>query len=147
MIDINLNTTIYFNTGQIILTGACAFGVFLLTSAIHHLVGKINRWWNPRIASFIFSLLTGIGAHLLFIDELEPLHILIMMGDICIIYLCAIGLNTLLGKPVYLLFEFTDIREKAVQEKEKANRQSKEIITSGENWQTRWFDSVDNRSF
>jgi len=111
----------------------CALVVLLVTSIIHHLVGRITRWWNPRWAGFLFSLVTGIVVQFLFTRMFEPLHVIILIGNIVLIYLSAVGINTLMGKPAV---SFTDVEQASAKGiiKEAPGMEIKET------WQTRWFD-------
>jgi hypothetical protein len=118
--------------GIAVLIGS-ALVVLVVTSIIHHLVGRITRWWNPRWASFLFSLVIGMAIQIRFIRMLEPLHIIIIIGNIVLIYLSAVGINALIGKPAVT---FTGVEQAA------ARGIIKEVPTVEikETWQTQWFD-------
>jgi hypothetical protein len=102
----------FLNINQIILIGGCALLVVLITSTIHHLVGKITRWWNPKWASFLFSGVIGGIFQLHFVEVLELFHVLIMISNILLIFLTAVGLNAVVGKPPLVLMDFESLNEK-----------------------------------
>lgn len=113
--------------------GGCVLVVVIITSALHHLVKKITRWWNPKWASLVFSILTGGMAQLHFIEVLEPLHIVFIIGNIGMIYLAAIGINAILGKPIIPITDAEFAEKRGIYEKASMDMEK-------ETWQTRWFD-------
>ena len=124
---------IFFNIGQTVVIGVCALVVVIITSIIHHCVGKITRWWNPKWASFLFSAITGGVAQFLFVEVLEPFLVLIIMANIVLIYLSAVGFNAAVGKPVEL---FTDFET----EETRGMKGKASIPAFRETWRTRWFE-------
>jgi len=125
----------FFNISQTLTIGGCALVVVLITSVIHHWIGKITRWWDPKWASFLFSLVIGVIVQLQFIEVLEPLHILVILWNNCLIYLTAVGFNAAVGRPVEVLAEISDAQKKGKTEDEYTPF----IISSEETWRTRWF--------
>jgi hypothetical protein len=123
----------FFNIGQTAVMGGCVLVVVIITSALHHLVKRITRWWNPKWASLGFSILIGGTAQLHFIEVLEPLHIVFMTGNIVIIYLAAMGINAVLGKPVIPITDAEYEEKRGIYEKASMDMEK-------ETWQTRWFD-------
>lgn len=123
----------FFNINHIVVIGGCAFVVFFITSFIHHRVGEITGWWNPKWASFLFSVIIGGIVQYQFIEVLEPLHVIVIAGNILLIFLSAVGFNAIVGKPIVVLtdFEPEDIKGK----KEKAS-----LPAYRETWRTRWFE-------
>jgi hypothetical protein len=123
----------FFNINHIFVIGGCALVVFLITSFIHHRVGEITGWWNPKWASFLFSVIIGGIIQFQFVQVLEPFHVIVMVGNIFLIFLSAVGLNAAVGKPIVVLtdFEPEDIKGK----KEKAS-----LPAYRETWRTRWFE-------
>jgi hypothetical protein len=123
----------FFNINHIFVIGGCALVVFLITSFIHHRVGEITGWWNPKWASFIFSVIIGGIVQYQFVEVLEPFHVIVIAGNILLIFLSAVGFNAVVGKPIVVLtdFEPEDIKGK----KEKAS-----LPAYRETWRTRWFE-------
>lgn len=99
-----------------ILAGTAA-AVLIITSLIHHIIGKIKKWWHPKWGAFFISLIIAPGVLLQFIVILEPLDLVVLTGFTLLVYLCAAGLNTVLGK--------------SIDEDPEAKR---------ETWRNRWFD-------
>ena len=61
---------VFFNISQTLVIGGCALLVVLITSIIHHLVGKIARWWSPTWGSLLLSLIIGVLVQIQFIEVL-----------------------------------------------------------------------------
>ncbi|NIM13979.1 MAG: hypothetical protein GTO45_18190 [Candidatus Aminicenantes bacterium] len=125
----------FFNINQPLVIGGCSLVVVIITSIIHHRVGKITKWWNPKWGSFLLSLVIGVIVQFQFIEVLEPIHIIVIAGNIGLIYLSAVGLNAVVGKPVEVLGELSEAEIKGMK-KEQASI----IITTEETWRTRWFE-------
>ncbi len=123
----------FFYIGHIAVIGGCALVVFLITSFIHHLVGEITGWWNPKWASFLFSVIIGGIVQFQFVQVLEPLHVIVMVGNIFLIFLSAVGFNAVVGEPIEVLTDFEP--EETKGKKEKAS-----LFAFRETWRTRWFD-------
>lgn len=123
----------FFSIDHIFVIGGCALVVVVITSFIHQLVGKITRWWSPRWASFLFSVIIGGVVQFRFVEVLEPLHVLIMVGNIVLIFLMAVGLNSVVGKPIELI---SDIELK----KPRGQKEKSSIPARRETWRTRWFE-------
>ena len=128
----------FFNFSQTLVIGGCALLVAFITSIIHHLVGKVTRWWSPGRAGLLFSVLIGGAVQSLFIQVLEPVHIVIMAGNILLIYLSAVGLNALIGKPV-VVFAIPELEEiKALREQKENEDEKAPLKARRETWRTRW---------
>jgi hypothetical protein len=123
----------FFNFFHIVVIGGCALVVFFITSFIHHLVGEITAWWNPKWASFLFSVILGGVVQFQLVEVLEPLHVLTMAGNILLIFLSAAGINALVGKPIEV---FTDFESKEARGK----RGKASLPAYRETWRTRWFE-------
>ena len=123
----------FFNISYIVVIGGCALMVVLITSFIHHWVGEITGWWNPKWASFLFSVILGGMVQFQFVEVLEPFHVLVMVGNILLIFLTAVGLNALVGKPIEVLTDFEPKETKG--KKKKAS-----LYAYRETWRTRWFE-------
>ena len=127
---------IFLNVNQLILIGGCALSVILITSIIHHLVGKITRWWSPKWASFLFSLIIGAIVQVQFIEVVEPIHIIIIIGNVFLIYLSAVGLQAVLSTPIFI---YTDLELDEPGGKGKGMAERGSIPAVRETWRTRWF--------
>ncbi len=123
----------FFNINQTLVIGGCALVVVIITSFIHHKVGKITGCWNPKWASFFFSVISGGIVQFRFVEVLEPFHVLIMVGNILLIFLAAVGFNVVVGKPIEVL---TDIEP----EKPRGIKDKAALLAMRETWRTRWFD-------
>ena len=128
---------IFLNVNQLILIGGCALSVMLITSIIHHLVGKITRWWNPKWASFLFSLIIGVIVQVQFIEVVEPIHIIIIIGNVFLIYLSAVGLHTVVSTPIVII---TDLDLDEPKDKSKGMSERASLSAYPETWRTRWFE-------
>jgi hypothetical protein len=126
---------IFFNIGSITMLLGCVLLVVLITSFIHHLVGKITRWWNPQWASFLFSVIIGGIAQFRFVEVLEPIHIPVMIGNIGLIYLSAVGFNAAIGKPIITSAD----TESSESNESKGPFERPPIFALRESWRTRWF--------
>lgn len=126
----------FLNINQIILIGGCALLVVLITSTIHHLVGKITRWWNPKWTSFLFSFIIGVIVQVQFIEVIVPIHIIIIIGNVCLIYLSAVGLATILSTPIVIM---TNLELDESRDKGKGMNEIAIIPAVRETWRTRWF--------
>lgn len=122
----------FFNITHIAVLFGCVLLVIIFTSFIHHLVGKITKWWNPQWASFLFSVIIGGIAQYQFVEVLEPLHIPVMIGNIALIFLSAVGFNTAVGSPIITITEDEYEEKKGIYEKAT-------IMALRETWRTRWF--------
>jgi hypothetical protein len=131
-----MTTISILNITQIMVIGTGSLVVVLMTSVIHHWVGEINRWWDPRWASLILTIPISIIIQAQFIDTLEPIHILIIIANIIFTYLASVGMNTIFGRRVEVLSEFEQQQSKGFDADENVPL----IITSEETWRTRWFD-------
>lgn len=127
----------FLNINQIILIGGCALSVMLITSIIHHLVGKITRWWNPKWASFLFSLIIGVIVQVLFIEVIAPIHIIVIIGNVFFIYLSAVGLTTIFNTPKVIM---TDLELDEPRDKCKGMAERATLPAYPETWRTRWFE-------
>jgi hypothetical protein len=125
------------NINQIILIGGCALSVMLITSIIHHLVGKITRWWNPKWASFMVSFIIGVIVQVQFIEVIEPIHIMIIIGNVFLIYLLAVGLTTIFNTPIVII---TKLGLDEPKDKSKGMTDKASLPAYRETWRTRWFE-------
>ena len=123
----------FFNINQTVVIGGCALVVVIITSFIHHKVGKITKWWSPKWASFLFSVFFGGIVQFRFVEVLEPFHIIIIMGNIFLIFLSAVGINAAVGKPIEVIADFEMEETKGMEEKSS-------ISAYRETWRTRWFE-------
>ena len=123
----------FFNINHMVVIGGCALVVFFITSFIHQLVGEITGWWNPKWASFLFSVIIGGTVQYRFVEVLEPFHVIIIAGNILLIFLTAVGINAVVGKPIEVLTDFEPKETKG--KKEKAS-----LYAYRETWRTRWFE-------
>lgn len=126
----------FFDIAHLLVIGGCALAVVIIISIIHHRVGKITRFWDPRWASFFLSALLGAAVQYRFVDVLEPVHIPVIAGNILLIYLSAVGINAVMGKPVEVLMERVEAEPKGPGPDEIEPM----IIMTTETWRTRWFD-------
>jgi hypothetical protein len=125
----------FFDISQTTTLGGCTLLVLIITSTIHHLVGKITWYWNPKWGSFFLSSIIGAITQIHFIKILEPIHILIILGNICLIYLSAAGFNATVGEPAISIAEREQVFTKGISEIDDSD-----TIVKKENWRTRWFD-------
>jgi hypothetical protein len=123
---------IFFNIGPVAMLLGCVLLVILITSFIHHLVGKITKWWNPQWGSFLFSVIIGGIAQLQFLEVLEPLHIPVIIGNIGLIFLSAVGFNAAIGEPIITSADSANVDRKGIGE-------NAPIFALKETWRTRWF--------
>jgi len=123
----------FFNISQTVVIGGCALVVTLITSFIHHKVGKITTWWSPKWASFLFSVIIGGIVQFRFVEVLEPFHIIIIICNIVLIFLSAVGINAAVGKPIEVLTDFEMEETKGIEEKAS-------LSAYRETWRTRWFE-------
>lgn len=123
----------FFNIHQTVLIGGCALVVVIITSFIHHRVGKITGWWNPKWASFLFSVIIGGIVQFQFVEVLEPFHVMVMVGNILLIFLSAVGVNAVLGKPIEVLGDFE-------LEGDRGKKGKASFYAFRETWRTRWFE-------
>ena len=123
----------FFNIDLALVIGGCALGVVVITSLIHQLVGKITRWWSPKWASFLFSFIIGGIVQFRFVEVLEPFHVVVMVGNVLLIFFAAVGINVVMGKPIVLI---SDIELK----KPRGTKEKSSIQARRENWRTRWFE-------
>lgn len=124
----------FFNINQTVVIGGCALVVVIITSFIHHKVGKITTWWSPKWASFLFSVIIGGIVQFHFVEVLEPYHVVVMVGNILLIFLAAVGFNVVVGKPIEVLTDFEPEQDPRGI-KDKASLQAMR-----ETWRTRWFE-------
>jgi len=123
----------FFNIDQVLVIGGCALVVVVITSIIHQLVGKITRWWSPKWASFLFSVVIGGVVQFRFVGVLEPFHVVVMVGNVLLIFFAAVGINAVVGKPIELISDIELKKPRGIKEKSS-------IPAMRETWRTRWFE-------